>query len=190
VIQPTKRGQIFVLDRRTGRPITRVMEKPVPRDGAPGDWTSPTQPYSVSMPAIGPKTLTEADLWGLTFFDQLWCRIQFRQLRYEGDMTPPTTKPALSFPGVFGGMNWGSASIDEVNDLLIVNDIRVGHKLVLVPRALADKEGERVLQRYGAKGGMPGHGGLYPQRVRLSPRYISISCRRSGFPATRLPMAR
>nr|WP_047165818.1 membrane-bound PQQ-dependent dehydrogenase, glucose/quinate/shikimate family [Sphingomonas sp. Y57] len=164
VIQPTKRGQIFVLDRRTGIPVAPVIERPVPRGAAPGDWTSPTQPYSVGMPAIGAKRLTEADMWGATPFDQLWCRIAFRRLRYQGDFTPPGTKPSLLYPGVFGGMNWGSASIDETRNYLIVNDIRVAHKLVLVPRALADVAGPALVTRFGGPAKpIPGHGGFLPQ---------------------------
>ncbi|KEQ51810.1 membrane-bound PQQ-dependent dehydrogenase, glucose/quinate/shikimate family [Sphingobium chlorophenolicum] len=164
VIQPTKRGQIFVLDRRTGVPVAPVAERPVPQGAAPGDWTFRTQPYSVGMPAIGAKRLTEADMWGATPFDQLWCRIAFRRLRYQGDFTPPGTDPSLLYPGVFGGMNWGSASIDETRDYLIVNDIRVAHKLVLIPRADADREGPGIVKRFGGPAQpIPGHGGFQPQ---------------------------
>lgn len=95
LIQLTKRGQIFLLDRRDGRPLAAVEEKPVPQGAAAGDWVSPTQPYSVGMPAIGAQRLEERHMWGMTLFDQLLCRIQFRQLRYEGDFTPPSTQPTL-----------------------------------------------------------------------------------------------
>jgi len=46
LIQPTKRGEIFVLDRETGEPIKRVEELPVPQGGtAEGVRLSPTQPF-------------------------------------------------------------------------------------------------------------------------------------------------
>lgn len=125
LIQGTKHGQIFLLDRRVGRPISPVVERPVPQGGQPDDWTSPTQPYSVGMPSIGAEMLTEANMWGLTPFDQLLCRIQFKRLRYEGEFTPPTTSPALLYPSLLGGMNWGSLSLDESRGYLIVNDIRL-----------------------------------------------------------------
>jgi quinate dehydrogenase (quinone) len=54
LVQLTKRGQIFVLDRATGKPVTRVVEVSVPQGTQPGEWTNRTQPYSVEMPAIGP----------------------------------------------------------------------------------------------------------------------------------------
>lgn len=163
LIQPTKRGEIFVLDRRTGKPIMPVEEKPVPQGQVIGDRTAATQPYSVGMPTISAPRIRETDMWGLSPLDQLWCRVAFRKLRYEGDFTPPGLEPSLLFPGVFGGMNWGSASIDEVNDILIVNDIRIGDMLALVPRAEADREGKKVLKRLSSQEIQPGHGGLFPQ---------------------------
>lgn len=138
LIQTTKRGQIFVLDRRTGEPLTEVVEREVPQGGVEEDWTSPTQPYSVGMPQIGAEPLTEADMWGATPFDQLYCRIAFRQMRYEGDFTPPGLTPSLQWPGYFGGMNWGSSSIHEPSGLLVVNDTRSPQRVQLVPREVAD----------------------------------------------------
>lgn len=164
LIQPTKRGQIFVLDRRTGAPITKVVEKAVPTNAAPGDWASPTQPYSVGMPTISAPPMTEADMWGFTPLDQLWCRIAFRKLRYDGDFTLPGTKASLVFPGVFGGLNWGGATIDETTDHLIVNDIRVAQVLTLIPREEADNRTAEVLRRFGVVSNLPGHGGLLMQK--------------------------
>ncbi len=50
VAQATKRGEIFLLDRRDGKPVAEVQEKPVPQSAVPGEFTSPTQPFSVRMP--------------------------------------------------------------------------------------------------------------------------------------------
>lgn len=163
LLQPTKRGEIFVLDRRTGRPIVPVEERPVPQGRITGDRTASTQPYSVGMPTISAPRLREVDMWGLSPLDQLWCRLAFRKLRYDGDFTPPGEQPSLLFPGVFGGMNWGSASIDEANDLLIVNDIRIGDMLALVPRREADFYGKKVLDRLTSREITPGHGGFFAQ---------------------------
>jgi len=46
VVQTTKMGLIFVLDRETGEPLHEVVERPVPTAGAvPGEVVSPTQPF-------------------------------------------------------------------------------------------------------------------------------------------------
>lgn len=137
LVQLTKRGQIFVLDRRTGNPLTRVVEVGVPQGPAPGEWLSPTQPYSVEMPTIGVEQLREKLMWGATPLDQLACRIMFKRLRYDGDFTPPGDKQAsLQFPGNAGGMNWGSGAYDPRRGLLIVSDVRMPQSVKLTPSAL------------------------------------------------------
>ena len=133
LIQLTKRGQIFVLDRATGAPLTPVVEKPVPGGAEKGEWTSPTQPYSTGMPAIGAKRLSEDQMWGATPIDQLFCRIAFRKARYDGDFTPPGRATSIQYPANGGGMNWGSGAYDPARNLLIVPDIRMAMKVRLVP---------------------------------------------------------
>lgn len=141
LIQVTKRGQIFMLDRRDGTPIAEVQEKPVPQGTEEGDYTAPTQPYSVGMPAIGTEPFTEARMWGATPYDQLYCRIEFKKMRYDGEFTPPRLDRSLIYPGYYGGMNWGSASVDEGRGLLIVNDIRMPQFVQLIPRENVDTYG-------------------------------------------------
>lgn len=139
VVQLTKRGQIFALDRVTGKPITEVVEKPVPTDVVKNDRVSPTQPYSVGMPQIGNATLTEADMWGATFFDQLYCRIEFKRMRYDGEFTLTSEDDVnLQFPGNYGGFNWGSAAVDQQNDILYAGSMRMPLWGKYIPRAVAD----------------------------------------------------
>ncbi|GGE53566.1 glucose dehydrogenase [Agaricicola taiwanensis] len=110
LVQPTKQGELYVLDRRTGQPILPVTEKPAPQGAAEGDRTAPTQP--VSEISYDPPPLTGADMWGATMFDQMACRIQFGSLRYEGRYTPPSEQGSLVYPGNFGVFNWGSVAVD------------------------------------------------------------------------------
>ncbi|OOV91767.1 glucose/quinate/shikimate family membrane-bound PQQ-dependent dehydrogenase [Pseudomonas sp. MF4836] len=132
--QVTKQGEIFLLNRETGKPIARVEERPVPQGNVPGERYSPTQPFSVEMPSIGNQTLTEADMWGATPFDQLMCRIQFKGMRHQGVYTPPGLDRALQFPGSLGGMNWGSVSVDPNTHYMFVNDMRLGLANYMIPR--------------------------------------------------------
>ncbi|MEJ2803987.1 membrane-bound PQQ-dependent dehydrogenase, glucose/quinate/shikimate family [Comamonadaceae bacterium PP-2] len=134
----TKAGQIFVLDRQTGQPLTPVEERPVPAGNIEGETYSPTQPFSVGMPAIGTDDLKESDMWGATPFDQLLCRIHFKSKRYTGLFTPPGTDASLNLPGSLGGMNWGGLSLDPVNQLLFINDMRVGLEVQLIKADPAD----------------------------------------------------
>ena len=124
IIQGTKRSQIFVLDRRTGKPVYPVEDRKVPTDVMPGMQVSPVQPYSAL--SVGVDRLKESDMWGATIFDQLYCRIAFKKLRYEGEWTPLSdTQDTLIWPGYYGGQNWGSMAIDPATGTLFVNDIRM-----------------------------------------------------------------
>ncbi|MBD8573764.1 glucose/quinate/shikimate family membrane-bound PQQ-dependent dehydrogenase [Pseudomonas syringae] len=122
----TKAGQIYVLDRATGKPLTQVDEVPVKAGNIPNEPYSPTQPKSVGMPQIGAQQLTESDMWGATPYDQLLCRIDFKKMRYDGLYTTPGTDRSLSFPGSLGGLNWGGLSTDPVHGFIFVNDMRLG----------------------------------------------------------------
>lgn len=145
LIQVTKTGDIFMLDRRRGKPVAPVQLQPAPQGAQAGETLSPVQPRSVGMPMIGNQTLTEADMWGATPLDQLACRLAFRRLRYEGLFTPVTTREwTLQFPGYYGGMNWGSAAISKASNHLIVNDLRLGILLRLVPQAEVPRTGTRT----------------------------------------------
>lgn len=154
LIQTTKRGQIFMLDRRDGTSITEVVDRPVPQGGVPDERLAATQPYSVGMPSIGTEPLSEKRMWGLTPLDQLMCRINFRKTRYEGEFTPPSEQWTIQYPGWMGGTTWGSTSIAENLGYLILNDTRVAVENRLVPRAAYDAKAN-------ADGG---HTGGAPQR--------------------------
>lgn len=134
LVQITKQGEIFMLDRRTGTPIAEVVEKPVPQGNLPGERYSPTQPYSVGMPSIGNETLVESDMWGATPLDQLLCRIQFKAMRHQGVYTPPGLDRSLQMPGSLGGMNWGGVSVDPTTHTMFVNDMRLGLANYMVRR--------------------------------------------------------
>ncbi|MBI6854214.1 glucose/quinate/shikimate family membrane-bound PQQ-dependent dehydrogenase [Pseudomonas cichorii] len=153
VVIGTKAGQIFVLDRATGQPLTQVDEIPVKPSNIPNEPYSKTEPLSVGMPQIGAPHLTESDMWGATPFDQMLCRISFKKMRYEGLYTAPGTDVSLSFPGSLGGMNWGSISTDPVHGFIFVNDMRLGLWIQMVPQekdAKASSGGEALNTGMGA----------------------------------------
>jgi quinoprotein glucose dehydrogenase len=133
LVQSTKTGNLFVLDRRTGQPLHPTPERPVPQGAAPGDWTSPTQPFS-SVTLAPARRVRESDMWGATMFDQLACRIAFRQLRYEGPFTPPSIKGTLVYPGNFGVLDWGGVSVDPVRQVAFANPSYMAFVDRLIPR--------------------------------------------------------
>jgi membrane-bound PQQ-dependent dehydrogenase (glucose/quinate/shikimate family) len=141
LILPTKTGQLFVLDRRTGEPLIDIAERRVPQSILIGERASPTQPFALGMPDFVGDPLAEIDMWGLTPFDQLSCRIRFRRAHYEGMYTPPRLGPSLRYPGELGGIDWGSVSVDERRGILIVNSNHMADHDELITRAQAEAEG-------------------------------------------------
>ncbi|SEF55254.1 quinoprotein glucose dehydrogenase [Bryocella elongata] len=133
----TKSAQIFVLDRRTGRPLFPAPEARVPQDGAPGEQLSPTQPIS-SVDSLAPLTVpslsTDTSGWKRSDANTAFCQKQLSELRYDGIYTPPTLKGSLLYPGSLGGVNWGSAAFDPNTGLLYANNNRYPFKMRLVDR--------------------------------------------------------
>ncbi len=119
LVAPTKTGNLFVLDRRTGQPVFPVSEKPVPQGAVAGDHTAPTQPFSTVN--LMPPPLEPKDVWGITMFDQLACRIEFHSFRYEGPFTPPSLQGSLVYPGNFGVIDWGGIAVDPAREIAFAN---------------------------------------------------------------------
>ena len=134
VLVPTKRAEVFALNRVTGEPFFEIEERSVPTTGGvPEDFAAATQPFTVDMPNFRPD-ITEAMMWGITPIDQMLCRIEFKKMRYDGHFTVPGTDTIFQFPGNAGGHNWGSVSVDQANNIMVVNPMLVGNQLTLIPR--------------------------------------------------------
>ncbi|MBO0724081.1 MAG: pyrroloquinoline quinone-dependent dehydrogenase [Blastocatellia bacterium] len=130
----TKMGMIFVLDRRNGKPIFPVEERPVPQTTVPGEQTSATQPFPASPRPLVPHRLKPEDAWGLTDKDRDACREKIASLRSEGIYTPPSLEGTVAIPGNGGGMNWSGMSFDPVRQLLITNTNNLPFLVKLIPR--------------------------------------------------------
>jgi quinoprotein glucose dehydrogenase len=117
-------------------------------------WTQPeeklsaTRPFSTGMPSFRGAELTERDMWGITPLDQLWCRIKFREARYDGHYTPPGLSPSVQFPGTQGGMEWSGVSFDPDRQIAIVNSNRMPMYTQLLTRS---QENVRGLKRWVAQ---------------------------------------
>jgi quinoprotein glucose dehydrogenase len=185
LILPTKRGQIFILDRRSGRPVFRVEERPVPQTRVAGERTARTQPYSVGVPSFAGPELEERAMWGMTPIDQAWCRIMFRRARYEGEFTPvELERPTISYPGYYGGMNWGSVSVDPDRQVMIVNSVRVANYNQLLDRAATEARGIEIHRpgRSGRLGGaVPQAGTPYGADIRLFLSPFGIPCQQPPY---------
>lgn len=141
LILPSKQGEIYVLDRRTGQTLTGVEERPAPVGGVEPEQRAPMQPFSLYHSLRKPD-LTERDMWGMSPIDQLLCRIQFREATYDGIYTPPTTETHwIQYPGYNGGSDWGGVSLDPQRGVIIANYNDMPNYNRLVPRDEANRRG-------------------------------------------------
>ena len=160
VVQVTKTGLVFVLDRDTGEPVIPVEERPTPQDGAgKGETLSPTQPFPVRPEMLVPDRVRANDAFGITIFDKMECAAKISKLRAEGLYTPPSEQGTLFLPFTGGGANWGSAAFDASRNLVIVNVNNIAHEIRLIPAADVEKvdkagEADEVAPMRGAPYGM------------------------------------
>lgn len=166
IIMPSKQAQFYILDRATGTPLVTIEERAAPQGGVEPDRLSPTQPYVTDFPNLLKPDLTEAQMWGATPLDQLWCRIQFRQAAYDGVYTPPTLdRPWIQFPGYNGGTDWGGIAVDPVKGILIANYNNMPNYNQLVPREEVDALGVFSINdpSHDPDAGSGSHGSISPQ---------------------------
>lgn len=161
LVIPTKQGDVYVLNRKTGEPILPISEKPAPQGTIEGDHAAETQP--ISSLSFRPPKLREADMWGATPLDQLMCRIQFKSLRYEGQYTPPSEQGTIVFPGNFGVFNWGSIAVDPKRQVMFGMPLYLAFTSTLVP-----KEGAELGETNQGEQGLNENAGA-PYAVEMKP---------------------
>ena len=181
----TKRAQLFILNRRTGRPLRQVTERAVWTKAAPGERPAPTQPFSNGMPDFSGPELTENQMWGMTPIDQMICRILFRQADYHGPATPiQLSHKTIIYPGYVGGMNWGSVSVDTARQMLVLATNRFAMVDQLLTRQEAVKRGLRAVpagRNTGISDALPMDGTPYAADIEpfLSP--LGLPCQQPPY---------
>lgn len=140
VMQPTKQGFVFVLDRDTGQPVWPVEERAVPQGAAEGEALSPTQPFPTHVPPLLDQRFALDEIFrAVPRAIDSSCDDQLAPLRNDGLYTPPSTQGTLFFPMTGGGVNWGGAAFDPVHQILYANVSRALQIVRLIPRAQAER---------------------------------------------------
>jgi quinoprotein glucose dehydrogenase len=140
LVQSSKQGFLFVLNRLTGEPLFPITEHPVPASNVPGERAAPTQPFtgtpSPVLQAQWPGVYWLADLVSLG-----GCSRHARAMHYEGLFTPPSLGAGtLTYPGTVGGVEWGGGAVDPVSQTYVVNSSSVA----MIYQLLTRKDYERV----------------------------------------------
>lgn len=140
VLQATKMGYVFVLDRLTGEPLFPVEQREVPQTDIPGEYSSPTQPVPLLPAPVSSQNLRAEDAWGAAFVDKKECQAKLAALRNEGLYTPPSIKGSILHPSFLGGTNWGGIAYDQDSGLAVLNSSSLVSSVTLMPRDQYDPE--------------------------------------------------
>jgi len=172
VVQGTKQGMVFVLDRDTGRPVLPVEERPVPQGGVAGEALSPTQPFPTDLPLLGPDRIAPEQAWGLTPWDRGACARAIASARSEGRFTPPSQEGTLVMPFTGGGVNWGGLAVDGGKGVVYVNSTNLVHRITLFPAA----DYEEMTRRFPDKEVSPQRGAPYGMKRELLVSPLGLPC--------------
>jgi quinoprotein glucose dehydrogenase len=126
LVQVTKMGLVFVLDRRTGKPLFDVQEEPMPASDVPGEAAWATQPVPVKPPPLSRSSMRAEDLSDVTPEAHRVCAEMFSKLENKGRYTPYGVKPTVVFPGTLGGATWSGVSVNPKLGYAFVNTNEVG----------------------------------------------------------------
>ena len=145
VVQVTKDGNIFVLDRDSGRSVFPVEERPVPTAGLPGEKPWPVQRFPVKPLPLCKQLITDSDITDLSPQAHAYVQKIFRQSDYDGKFLPPSIKGTL-LVGYSGGAEWGGNAIDS-NGILYQNTNNAPWLLKMI--SMADRQKEIAALSHG-----------------------------------------
>ena len=111
IVEVSKTGWAYILDRVTGKPLIGIDERAVPQE--PRQAPAATQPYPVGDPIVP----HEIDMTP----DGAHLAPGTTELPNKGRIfTPFWTEPVMAKPGTMGGANWPPSSYDPQTHLLYV----------------------------------------------------------------------
>jgi quinoprotein glucose dehydrogenase len=127
VVQVTKQGFTYVLDRVTGKPVWPIEERAVPQSSVPGERTAATQPIPTRPAPFERQGVQLDDL--IDFTPELHAEaLEIAKKYVMGPVyTPPSvrgegsaTLGTLQLPGSNGGVAWTGAAFDPERQVLYV----------------------------------------------------------------------
>ena len=169
LVQSSKQGFLYVLNRVTGEPIYPITEHPVPASDVPGEVASPTQPWvTTPAPVVEDKWPGVSLLGDITSLGQ--CSRDAAKYRNEGKFTPPSLQGTIAYPPTVGGVEWGGGAVDPEKGIYYVNSSSVTQIYQLATRADYNKK-YRGKKNWYAQEGSP-----YAVKVRNFTNWLGIPC--------------
>ncbi len=182
LMQSTKQGFLFVVNRKTGEDVWPIEERPVPQgDGSvKGEHLSPTQPFPTRPAPLleqarKPEVWRLADVAGAGECTRLW-----EQLEYQGMYTSPTTRGegALAYPDSAGGVQWGGVAFDPAGQTAVVNVSHIVQYIKLFERQAYDEADSGAGNESGFA---PQQGAPYGMRLEVATNWLGMPCWRPPY---------
>jgi quinoprotein glucose dehydrogenase len=150
VVQVTKMGFMFVLDRLTGKPLFPVEERPVPQSSVPGEVTWPTQPFPVKPPPLAKILVTAEDITTVTPESRQYCLENFASTLPGRIFNPWGLELTLEMPGTLGGATWSGTSFNPSLGYVFVNINEAGAVGYMKPQPAGSPEAYVRASKWGA----------------------------------------
>jgi len=151
VIQPTKFGEIIVLDRKTGKLLKETDSLAVPPSSMPGEKIYPVQELGQGYSLVSNRFDTNA-LTNISPEANAYVRNLVRGYDYRGPFTPPSLEGTIVKPGPRGGILWGGISYDAQNAILYANANEFPMVLAMGEVGGAEEGGSKGLNAEAAAG--------------------------------------
>ena len=180
LVQATKQGFLYVLNRLTGEPIYPMVEKPVPASDVPGEKAAPTQPFvpvpERTVPDHAPGISAIADLASLG-----QCSRDYAGYRDDGSFTPPSLRGSIEFPATIGGVEWSGGAVDPVTQTYVVNSSDVVQVYKLIKRDAFDAaykqfQADRAAGKNAVPPGSPEYGSPYAAHIYTFLNKLGMPC--------------
>lgn len=139
VVQATKDGLVYVLDRDSGESLFPIEERAVPTNGLPGEHPFSTQPFPLKPLPFTRQIFTEDDITNISpeanaFVKKRWQEFGLMPSKYE----PPSVKGTL-LHGYSGGAEWGGNATDA-GGILYQNANEDFWELMMIDQETRNKE--------------------------------------------------
>ncbi|TDX26081.1 quinoprotein glucose dehydrogenase [Modicisalibacter xianhensis] len=177
LIQSTKQGFLFVVNRLTGEDVWPIEERPVPGgDGTvEGEVYAPTQPFPTKPEPLLDQAEKPEVWWLADAVSGGQCSALWDDLWYEGMYTPPTTKGegTLTYPDSSGGVQWGGVAFDPESQTAIVNTSHIVQYLKLYDRQAYERADSGSGNEVGFS---PQEGAPYGMRLKVALNWLGMPC--------------
>ena len=147
--QVTKSGYIYLLNRITGKPLYKIIERPVPsKSNLEGEVLSKTQPIPSFPDPFSRQSLTKNDINSFVIERERDSLIKiFTSLLKDDIFSPPSEEGTLIFPGFDGGAEWGGPALDPINNKLFINSNEMPWILTMKKVSNTDSQGMNIYNK-------------------------------------------